>query len=73
MPDTVKINLTIIDPSLSDEELQSQVQFLLPQIREVEGVETVALTKINLPDGTKAGGNFLVGSFYATVNILKRN
>lgn len=61
------IALTELD--LDDEELQAEVQNLLPQLREVDGVEDADLVAVeNAPKNTKALGGFLLGLLNAQVN-----
>ncbi len=61
------ISLTGLD--LDDEDLQAEVQNLLPQLREVDGVEDADLIPVeNAPKKTKALGGFLLGLLNAEVN-----
>ncbi|MEH2176703.1 sugar ABC transporter permease [Nostoc sp.] len=57
------ITLTFQAPELDSEELQSEVERLLPQIRELDGVEQADLIGVEiLPNGSKTGGGFVLGS-----------
>lgn len=57
------------EPGLDDAELQEKVQNLLPQLREVDGVEDAALVPITeVPTGSKALGGFSPGKFTALVS-----
>lgn len=63
----VTISLQALD--LDDEELQAEVENLLPQIREVDGVEQAGLVAVEeAPKGSKAFGGFLWGILQAEVN-----
>jgi hypothetical protein len=63
----VAIALTELD--LDDEDLQAEVQNLLPQLKEVDGVEDAGLVAVeNAPKDTKALGGFLLGLLNAEVN-----
>ncbi|WP_414578456.1 sugar ABC transporter permease [Anabaena sp. CCY 9402-a] len=62
----VAIALTELD--LDDEDLQAEVQNLLPQLKEVDGVEDADLVPVeNAPPNTKALGGFLLGLLKAEV------
>jgi hypothetical protein len=55
--------LTFQATNLDNEDLQAEVERLLPQIKEIEGVEQANLISVELPpDGSKAGGGFLLGA-----------
>lgn len=57
------IALTFQAPELNDEDLQAEVEKLLPQIREIDSVEQAYLISVELvPDGSKAGGGFVLGA-----------
>jgi hypothetical protein len=66
----VQITISLQDPSLDDDELQAEVENLLPQIKEVDGVENVDLVPVvEAPKGSKALGGFLLGMLKAEVSI----
>lgn len=72
MQDTFNLIVTIQDPDLNDEELQTKVQLLVPQIREIDGVEEAKLVSVDTaPMGAKSVGGFVAGCFQATVITLK--
>jgi hypothetical protein len=65
----VKVTISLSDTGMHDEELQTEVENLLPQIREVDGVEDADLVGITeTPEGAKAFGGFLLGILTAEVN-----
>lgn len=65
----VKVTISLSDIDMDDEELQTEVENLLPQIREVDGVEDVDLVGVSeTPEGAKAFGGFLLGILTAEVN-----
>ncbi|HEY9603468.1 MAG TPA: hypothetical protein V6C85_17765 [Allocoleopsis sp.] len=65
----LQVTISLADPSLDDEELQAEVENLLPQIREVDGVEHANLVPVEkAPPGSKALGGFLWGLLMAEVN-----
>ncbi|MEO8890860.1 MAG: sugar ABC transporter permease [Coleofasciculaceae cyanobacterium] len=65
----IQVTISLSDPSLDDQELQAEVDKLLPQIREVDGVEDANLVPVaEVPQGSKALGGFLVGLLMAEVN-----
>lgn len=66
----IEITISFADPSLDDEELQAEVQNLLPQIREVDGVEDAdSIPVAEAPPGSKAIGGFLLGKLKAMVSL----
>lgn len=66
----VQITISLQDPSLDDDELQAEVENLLPQIKEVDGVENVDLVPVTeAPKGAKALGGFLLGMLQAEVSV----
>lgn len=68
-PSPVQITISIAEPGLDDEELQAKVQALLPQVRQVDGVEDAGLVPITeVPVGSKALGGFSLGKFKALVS-----
>lgn len=65
----IQVTISLSDPSLDDEELQAEVDNLLPQLREVDGVEEANLVAVEeVPQGSKAFGGFLLGLLMAEVN-----
>ncbi|BCL39222.1 sugar ABC transporter permease [Nostoc sp. MS1] len=65
----VQVTIALTELDLDDEELQAEVQNLLPQLKEVEGVEDADLVAVeNAPKNTKALGGFLLGLLNAQVN-----
>lgn len=71
MTDSSNITLTIAftDPELDNEELETQAQNLLAQMRDLDEVETVdRVHDPNPPAGNKAIGGILVGLLTAEVS-----
>ncbi len=65
----VQVTISLSNPDLDDQELQAEVGKLLPQIREVDGVEEADLVAVEqAPPGSKALGGFLLGLLTAEVN-----
>jgi hypothetical protein len=65
----IQVTISLSDPSLNDEELDAEVENLLPQINEVDGVAKAAKVPIEeAPEGSKALGGFLLGILTAEVN-----
>ncbi len=65
----VKVTISLSDTGMDDEELETEVENLLPQIREVDGVEDADLVAVSeTPEGSKAFGGFLLGILTAEVN-----
>lgn len=59
----MNITLTFQAPELDDEDLQAEVEQLLPQIREIDGVAQADLIGVDLaPDRSKTGGGFVLGA-----------
>ena len=68
----IKIIISLSEASLEDKELQTQTQKLLPQIKEVDGVETVNLVTVaEAPLGSKALGPFSLGRLKTMVDPAK--
>lgn len=64
------ITLSFTASGLNDEDLQSEVERLLPQIREIEGIEQANLVPIDCPpDGSKTAGGFVL----ATLKLVTEN
>ena len=65
----IEVTISLSDPDMDDEELQAEVENLLPQVREVDGVEQATLVTVEkAPPGSKALGGFLLGMLTAEVN-----
>lgn len=65
----VKVTISLSNTGMDDDELQTEVENLLPQIREVDGVEDADLVGVaETPEGAKAFGGFLLGILTAEVN-----
>lgn len=64
----VQVTIALSDPDLDDQELQAEVEKLLPQLREVDGVEADLVAVEQAPPGSKALGGFLLGLLTAEVN-----
>ncbi len=64
----VQVTISLSDPDLDDQELQAEVESLLPQVREVDGVEQADLVSVTeTPRSAKALGTFLLGVLSAEV------
>ncbi len=65
----VQVTIAIQDPDLDEEELQAAIENLLPQVREVDGIERADLVAAeDVPKDSKAFGSFLLGMLTAEVN-----
>jgi hypothetical protein len=65
----IKVTISLSDTGLDEEELQAEVENLLPQLRELDGVEDANLVPITeAPQGSKAFGGFLWGLLSAELN-----
>ncbi len=65
----LQVTISLSDPSLNDEELQAEVENLLPQIRELDGVKEADLVPVEeAPPDSKALGGFLWGLLMAEVS-----
>ena len=65
----IQMTISLTELDLDDEELQAEVQTLLPQFREVDGVEDADLIAVeNAPKKTKALGGFVLGLLNLKVN-----
>jgi hypothetical protein len=70
MPATsnVQVTISLAELGLDDEKLQTEVENLLPQLREVDGVEDADLVAVeNAPKGTKSISGFVWGLLTAQV------
>ena len=66
----VQVTISLTELGLDDEDLEAEVQNLLPQLRDVDGVEDADLVAVeNAPRNTKALGGFLLGLLNAEVNV----
>jgi hypothetical protein len=64
----VQVTISLSDPDLDDQELQAEVENLLPQVREVDGVEQADLVSVTeTPRSAKAFGGFLWGVLSAEI------
>ncbi|GAA6620076.1 sugar ABC transporter permease [Scytonema sp. NUACC26] len=61
-PSTVEVTISLSDPDLDEQELQDKVQNLLPQIREVDGVEEASLVEAQEAPEYAKGDGFIVGT-----------
>jgi hypothetical protein len=69
MENNIRVTIALKSPDLDDQELQESMENLLPQLREVDGVEQANLVAVEeIPEGAKAVGGFLVGMLKAEVN-----
>lgn len=65
----IQVTISLQEAGLDEQELQAEVENLLPQITEVDGVEQAGLVPVEeAPQGSKALGGFLVGILMAEVN-----
>jgi hypothetical protein len=65
----VQVTISLAGLDLDDEDLQAEVQNLLPQLEDVDGVEAADLVAVeNTPRGAKAFGGFLLGLLNLEVN-----
>ncbi|MEH1802697.1 MAG: sugar ABC transporter permease [Nostoc sp.] len=64
----VQVTISLAELGLDDEELQTEVENLLPQLREVDGVEDADLVAVeNAPKGTKSISGFVWGLLKAQI------
>jgi hypothetical protein len=66
-PSTVEVTISLSDPDLDEQELQDKVQNLLPQIREVDGVEEASLVEAQAAPEYAKGNGFIVGTIRAAI------
>ncbi|MEH1776035.1 sugar ABC transporter permease [Nostoc sp.] len=65
----VQVTISLTELGLDEEELQTEAENLLPQIKEVDGVEDANLVAVTeAPQGSKAFGGFELGTLKAVVN-----
>ncbi|KST64278.1 hypothetical protein [Mastigocoleus testarum] len=68
----IKIMISWSEDGLEDKELQAQTQKLIPEIKEVDGVETVNLVTVaEAPLGSKVFGPFSLGRLKTMVDPAK--
>ncbi|MDJ0697178.1 sugar ABC transporter permease [Mastigocoleus sp. MO_188.B34] len=68
----IKIMISWSEDGLEDKELQAQTQKLIPEIKEVDGVETVNLVTVaEAPLGSKVFGPFSLGRLKTMVDPTK--
>jgi hypothetical protein len=68
----IEIVLAFADSGLDAEELQDSVQGIVPQLREVEGIDHAGLLTVEAsPDGAKAGGGIVPGAIQFLVENSK--
>ncbi len=66
----VEVTISLSEPDLDDDKLQAEAENLLPQIREVDGIEEANLVTLEeAPTGSKAVEGFSVGQLIALVNL----
>ncbi|MFN6519298.1 MAG: sugar ABC transporter permease [Nostoc sp. CreGUA01] len=64
----VQVTISLTELGLNEEELQAEVQNLLPQLREVDGVEEADLVPVeNAPQNTKSISGFVWGLLKAQI------
>lgn len=64
---TVEVTISLADPDLNDEELHEQAENLLPQLREVDGVEEADLVEQEEAPEMAKGDGFIVGTIKAVI------
>ncbi|MEH2291965.1 sugar ABC transporter permease [Nostoc sp.] len=65
----IQVTISLSEQGLDEEELQAEVENLLPQIKEVDGVEDANLVAVTeAPQGSKALGGFLLATLKAVGN-----
>lgn len=58
----LQVTISLPASGLDDEELQAEVENLLPQVKEVDGVDGAELVSVEeAPEGAKSLGGFLLG------------
>lgn len=68
----IKIVISLSDVGLEDKDLQAETEKLLPQVKEIEGVDRVNLVTVaEAPLGSKALGPFSVGRLKTIVDPNK--
>ncbi len=64
----IKVTINFNDPDLDKDGRDHEVDKLLPQIRELEGVTSDRVPDLNPPEGNKAVGGMLAGLLMAEVS-----
>ncbi|MCC5605730.1 sugar ABC transporter permease [Nostoc sp. CHAB 5834] len=65
----VQVTISLSELGLDEEKLQTEAENLLPQIKDVDGVEDAGLVPVTeAPQGSKAFGGFELGTLKAVVN-----
>lgn len=65
----IKVTIAFNDPELDSEERESEAQYLLDYLKELDEVETIQrVIDPNPPEGSKAIGGILAGILMAEVN-----
>lgn len=65
----LQITISLPASGVDDEELQAEVENLLPQVKEVDGVDGAELVSVeSAPEGAKSLGGFLLGMLTMEVN-----
>lgn len=65
----IEIVISLEESNLDDEELQEEVENLLPEIKEVDGVEQAGLVEVTeVPEGSKSVGGFVLGMLKTIIN-----
>ena len=66
---SIKLTINFNDPDLEPEDRDMQIQSLMAELKEMDEVNSIyRVHDINLPQGSKALGGFLVGLLTAEVN-----
>jgi hypothetical protein len=63
----IQVTISLSDPSLDEEDLQAEAENLLPQIREVDGVEEAYLVSAEEAPEYAKGDGFIVGTIRAVI------
>ena len=72
MSDRPSVTLTFQSADLSDDKLQSDVEELLPQLREIDGVAEADWVPVETaPRGSKAFGDVVLGALKFTIENSK--
>ena len=59
MENNIRVTIALKSPDLDDQELQESMENLLPQLREVDGVEQANLVAVEeIPEGAKSRSGF---------------
>ena len=68
----VQVTIDLTNLGLDDEDLHGEVQSLLPQLKDVDGVEDADLVPVETaPKDSKALGGFILGLLNTEVNLAK--